>query len=103
MRPVRLPRLPLLHARRPKPIDGHDITCRQVVGLVTDYLDGNLTPGEHALFEAHLSECEDCTEHVKQIQVTVAIAGSLRDEDVDSLAREDLVNLYRRWRTDLHA
>jgi anti-sigma factor RsiW len=100
MRPKKLPRLAW---GAPKPINGHDITCREVVGLVTDYLDGKLTAEEHALFEAHLSECEDCTEHVKQIQVTVAITGSVRDANVDALARDDLVDLYRRWRTDLHA
>ena len=89
--------------RRSRKIDGHDITCRQVVALVTAYLDGELTRAEHDLFEAHLAECEDCTEHVHQIQATVALSGQLRDEDLDPVAREDLVELYRRWRSDLHA
>ena len=39
-------------------------------------------------------------EHVKQIQVTIAVAGRVRDDDLDPLAREDLMDLYRRWRDD---
>ena len=55
------------------------------------YLDGRCRAEEHELFEAHLSECEDCTEHVQQIRATVALTGPVRDEDLDPLAREDLV------------
>ena len=77
---------------------GHEITCRQAVGLVTDYLEGNLARDDRARFEAHLAECASCAEHVKQIQVTVAVMGRVRDDDLDPLAREDLMHLYRRWR-----
>lgn len=84
-------------------IDGHAITCREVVALVTTYLDGGLEKGEHELFEAHLAECEDCTQHVRQIQATVVLTGQVRDDDLDPQAREDLMNLYRRWRADSRA
>ena len=79
---------------------GHDINCAKAVSLVTDYLDGTLTRTENARFEAHLAECDNCTEHVKQIQVTVAAAGRVRDDDLDPRVRQDLMNLYRRWRGD---
>lgn len=77
---------------------GHDITCAKAVSLVTDYLDGTLTRAERTRFEAHLAECDNCMEHVKQIRVTVAAAGWVRGDDLDPLVREDLMNLYRRWR-----
>lgn len=83
--------------RRPT---GHDLTCQQAVALVTAYLDGDLRGDARKRFEAHLSECEMCTEHMKQIRVTIAVAGHVRDEDLDPLAREDLLMLYRRWRDD---
>jgi anti-sigma factor RsiW len=79
---------------------GHDINCAQAVSLVTDYLDGTLTQAERARFEAHLVDCDNCTEHVKQIQVTVAAAGRVREDDLDPRVRQDLMNLYRRWRGD---
>ena len=85
--------------RRRRP-DGHDLTCQQAVALVTAYLDGDLQGDAKALFEAHLNECEMCTEHVKQIRVTIAAAGHVGHEDLDPLAREDLMQLYRRGRDD---
>jgi anti-sigma factor RsiW len=85
--------------RRRRP-NGHDLTCRRAVALVTAYLDGDLRGDERRLFEAHLGECEMCTEHLNQIRATIAVAGRVRDEDLDPLAREDLMQLYRRWRAD---
>jgi hypothetical protein len=49
---------------------------------------------------AHLAECEMCAEHVEEIRVTIATVGSVREEDLDLSAREDLVALSRRWRDD---
>jgi anti-sigma factor RsiW len=80
--------------------DPHDITCRQAVALMTDYLDGALGADDQALMEAHLAECEGCAEHLRQIRITVAVTGRTRDEDLDQAARADLMDLYRRWRRD---
>ena len=85
---------------RRRRLNGHDLTCRQAVALVTAYLDGELTRDSRMLFEAHLDECDMCTEHVKQIKVTIAVAGRVREEDLDPMAREDLMDLYRRSRDD---
>ena len=82
---------------RPAP-SGHDMTCRQAVALVTDYLDGALTGEQAALFRAHLAECPHCTEHLAQIQATVAAVGHVGAEDLDPPAWADLIDLYRRWR-----
>jgi anti-sigma factor RsiW len=76
------------------------MTCRQAVALVTDYLDGALTAAQAALFRAHLAECPHCTEHLAQIRVTVAATGRVRADDLDPLARADLMELYRRWRAN---
>lgn len=86
--------------RRP---DAHDITCRQAVSLVTAYLDGALPRAARDRLEAHLGECDSCTEHLRQIEVTMLVTGEIRGEDLDPLAREDLMDLYRRWRDDAAA
>ena len=49
----------MVTTRRGQP-DAHDITCRQAVALMTDYLDGALGPDDRALIEAHPGECESC-------------------------------------------
>ena len=86
----------MVTSRRAKP-DAHDITCRQAVALMTDYLDGVLAQEDRALMEAHLAECESCGEHLRQIRITVAVTGRIREDDLDPAAREDLMDLYRRW------
>jgi anti-sigma factor RsiW len=86
-------------ARRRR-LNGHDLTCQQAVALVTAYLDDALARDARALFEAHLDECDMCTEHLKQIRATIAVACRVGADDLDPLAREDLMDLYRRWRSD---
>ena len=43
------------------------ITCREIVALVTDYLDGALPEHERARFETHLEECDGCRRHLEQV------------------------------------
>lgn len=77
---------------------GHDMTCREAVALVTAYLDGALGLGDHDRLERHLDECPHCREHVKQIETTILVMGEVRADDLDPVAREELMELYRRWR-----
>ena len=79
---------------------GHDMTCREAVALITAYLDGALGLGDHDRLERHLDECPHCRQHLKQIQATVQVTGEVRADDLDPLAREDLMELFRRWRRD---
>ena len=79
---------------------GHDMTCRDAVSLITAYLDGALGTGDQDRLERHLEECPHCREHLRQIEAAIAVAGAVRAEDLDPLAREDLMDLYRRWRRE---
>jgi len=79
---------------------GHDMTCREAVGLVTAYLDDVLTPREKERLERHLAECPHCREHLRQIETTIRVMGQVRDDDLDPAVREDLIDLFRRWRDD---
>jgi anti-sigma factor RsiW len=65
--------------------------------MISDYLEGSLERDDKARLEAHLAECDSCSEHLRQIRISVAVTGRLREEDLDPLAREDLMALYRRW------
>lgn len=79
---------------------GHDITCRDAVALLSRYLDGELAGDDLGRLEAHLHECDDCTEHLAQLRLTVALTGRIREEDLEPPAREDLMEIYRRWRDE---
>ncbi|MDQ5874162.1 MAG: zf-HC2 domain-containing protein, partial [Actinomycetota bacterium] len=45
-----------------------ELTCRELVELVTDYLEGGLTPEDRMRFEEHLLICEGCSAYVDQVR-----------------------------------
>ena len=75
-------------------------TCREVVELVTDYLEGSLPRAERRRLEAHLADCPHCTEYLAQMRATIRLTGRLEPRDLTGEMREDLVELYRRWRDE---
>jgi predicted anti-sigma-YlaC factor YlaD len=77
-----------------------DIVCQQAVELVTDYLDGALSRREQERFETHLRRCPNCAAYLEQIQITIRLAGQIEPEDLTPEARQDLIELYRRWRSE---
>ena len=74
------------------------ITCQEVVELVTDYLDGALSPDMTSLFEQHLNFCEGCVWYVGELRTTVAAVGRIQEEDVPEHTREQLVAAFRDWK-----
>jgi hypothetical protein len=48
-----------------------DIACRELVALVTNYLDGVLPSGWRAGLDRHLADCDGCTTYVEQIRAAV--------------------------------
>ena len=49
------------------------LVCRELVALVTDYLEGALSRGGRTRFEAHLAGCEHCTLYIEQFRETVRL------------------------------
>lgn len=74
-----------------------EVVCQQAVELVTDYLEGALSRGDRARFDAHLSGCPHCTEYLAQMRITIAAAGRIEAEELAPEVRDELVALYRRW------
>lgn len=74
------------------------MTCRTLVELLTDYLEGALPDDERALLEAHLAGCEGCTRYLAQVRTTIRLTGMLREEDLAADAHEALLGVYRAWR-----
>jgi anti-sigma factor RsiW len=74
------------------------ITCREVVELVTDYLEGALSADETELFEQHINFCEGCEWYVDQMRTTVATVGRISEEDVPAETRDRLLAAFRDWK-----
>jgi len=75
-----------------------ELTCRELVELVTDYLEEALPPAERAIFESHIDGCDACAIYLDQIRATVAVAGKLGEERVAPAARDALLAAFRGWK-----
>lgn len=81
-----------------RPGRGEELACREVVELVTDYLEGALPRRDRRRLRAHLSGCEHCSEYLRQIERTIALSGRLRVSDLTPPMRAALLDVYRQWR-----
>ena len=76
------------------------LTCKEMVELVTDYLDGALPSDMRARFDQHLKGCDPCVIYVEQMRQTIAALGSLPEESVSESALNTLTEHFRRWRAE---
>lgn len=76
----------------------HDLACQQLVELVTDYLEGALSSSDQVRFQAHLAMCRYCTAYLAQMQRTIQVLGRLTEASLEPYARDDLLQLFRRWK-----
>jgi anti-sigma factor RsiW len=74
------------------------MSCKELVELVTDYLEDTLPADERRRFEEHLTVCPGCVVHVDQMRATVNAVGVLREDDVTPEARDALLNVFRDWK-----
>ena len=73
------------------------LTCRELVELVTDYLEQALPAVERARFDAHLATCHGCRPYLAQVRQTLRAVGRLREESLGLERKEELLLSYRRW------
>jgi anti-sigma factor RsiW len=78
-----------------EPIIPGGISCREVVEIVTAYLDGALDSDTRAKFEAHLELCGPCIEYVEQIRATSRLAAVAVAELEVRPDRDALLNAFR--------
>jgi len=73
------------------------MTCRELVELVSDYLEGALPRRDHARFTRHLAGCDGCAEYLEQMRTTIAVTGRLREHTLDAVVRNRLLAAFRDW------
>jgi anti-sigma factor RsiW len=75
------------------------LSCQELVELVTDYLDGVLPPTERARFDAHIADCDGCRAYLEQIRATIALTGTLAPEQLAPEAEAALLEAFRDWKS----
>jgi anti-sigma factor RsiW len=74
------------------------LTCQELVELVTEYLEDEMTPEARGRFDAHLQGCEGCRRYVEQMRQTIALTGRLTERDVTPAAEQALLEVFRDWK-----
>ena len=79
-------------------IDTEALSCQELVELVTDYLEGALEERDLRAFEAHLANCDGCTEYLEQMRTTIRVVGTLTPNDLTHAAETVLLKAFRDWK-----
>lgn len=70
----RRPEEPAPTPARP-PAGAEPLTCRDVIEILLDYLEGALGPGVAAALEGHLQDCAPCRAYLRTYRETRRLAG----------------------------
>lgn len=77
-----------------------EMSCEELVELVTDYFEDALTAPERGRFEAHLHKCPGCHTYVEQMRTTIQLTGQLDPASLSPEARETLLEAFRKWKVE---
>ena len=74
------------------------LSCQELVELVTDYLEGALPDADRERLDEHLDTCDGCRDYVEQMRATIALAGEARPPQITPEAEEALRAAFRNWK-----
>lgn len=77
---------------------GETLTCKEVVEIVTDYLEGTMSDEERRRFDEHVAVCEGCDTYVHQMRETIRLSGMLTEEQVPDPQKEALLSAFQDWK-----
>ncbi len=78
-----------------------EFTCREVLELLTDYLEAALPNATSDAVEEHLAGCDGCTGYIDQLRATIRVTGALREHDVAPDVLDALLSAFRTWTREL--
>ena len=77
-----------------------ELTCQELVELVTSYREGTLPPEQRRRFDAHLAVCPPCVRYVEQLDVTIRALGGLNEQVEQAPDTQRLLSLFSQWKQD---
>ena len=75
-----------------------DMTCQELVELVTEYFENTLPPADRARFEAHIGICPPCRNYLAQMEQTIHLSGQLTEEAIAPDVQQELLRTFRNWK-----
>jgi predicted anti-sigma-YlaC factor YlaD len=77
-------------------VKGIEVPCQRIVEMVTDYVEGALSPEQHRLVEEHLADCEPCRRYLQQIELTIRALRTVEEDDLSADAWRQLRTVFAR-------
>jgi len=74
------------------------MTCRELVRIVTEYFEGTISLEDRTRLEHHLVFCDWCADYLQQMRDTLRVTGKLREQDVPKDAEAELLRVFRNWK-----
>ena len=71
-----------------------EVQCREVVAVLTDYLEGVLPVEERVALEQHLLICEGCTSFLTQLRTSIALTGAPEVDEVPPQLMDTVLRIY---------
>jgi len=75
----------------------NEMSCKELVEVITEYLEGTLPEAERARFDYHLGLCPGCQTYLDQMRLTVRVVGRLSEESIAPEARNEFLKAFRNW------
>ena len=75
-----------------------ELACKQVVELVTAYLEDSLDPADRERFEEHLVFCDGCENYLAHMRTTVRLTGRV-EQRLSAEFETKLLEAFRDWHT----
>jgi anti-sigma factor RsiW len=73
-----------------------EMDCKELVEVITAYLEGTMAYEDRGRFETHLAECPFCTEYVAQMRTTINTLGRIDEQTISPASRMELLAAFRR-------
>jgi anti-sigma factor RsiW len=74
--------------------DSTTLACKQVVEMVTAYLDKTLDSATTRRLEQHLAVCEPCQVYIQQFRTTIAQLGHVPVEGLSPATRATIASAF---------
>ena len=72
-----------------------EMQCKELIELVTEYLEGTIAEAERERIEVHMGECEWCDRYVSQTRELIGALGRLDEGAGDAEAWDRALAAFR--------
>jgi anti-sigma factor RsiW len=75
-----------------------EMACRELVRVISAYLDGTLPAEDRLRFDAHLEECPYCVNYLEQMRETIEALGEFTADSIAPERRREILEAFGEWR-----